>query len=768
MAEKFPKPFGPYRLLKKLAQGGMAEIFVAQDARGDICAIKRILPHLAHEESFIRMFIDEARIVSHLKHPNIAQVYDQGKHDGFYYIAMEFVQGHSLLALFERARSLKMQHPLGLLGYVVAEVLSALGAAHSAVDAKGRHLRIVHRDVTPQNVLVSYSGEVKLIDFGVAKAIARLTATEAGFTKGKLSYMSPEQARGEPLDGRSDLFSAGIILYEITTGSRLFNKEGPGGILGAIVNEPIPAPSQRMRKYPRELEDVVMRALEKRVDERWAYAEEMRDALMRFVRKERPLPGRSRLKDLVLDVFGEPEGQSLIDFARASAERTPEALEEASVSAFGMSRSSPIKADETRMMSPEEIPSSADSRRGAALEVTRDGVPALRPAVVESQVEIPEPRVPWLVRAARFLGALARDLRVSWRTHRRRYLAAFGILGGFLLVGLGVRLGAAGMIGRWVGGGVAAIQGLRAAAKSDQAVAGDADAGYGSLRIVSEPPGAAISVDGLGMGVVTPQELHQLPVGRPVRLGLALPGYTSREEQVTLWPGQEVKTLALTLDRLMGALTVQTSPVGAEVWVNGALKGRSPLTLDGLPADSRVEIEARLPGRKAAKATALVAEGPPQRVQLDLPIEQAERPPGALVIESTPDGCDAFVDGARVGTTPLRGQDLKDGLHEVRVRCEHFNDETQTVRVEAGQESRVTFALTPVDFGYITVRVEPTVAGTTIRIDGEALALPVEFRRVMPGRHEIVVENETLLRRKAFTVDVKPGARIERIVHLHR
>src|SRR5205823_2237363 len=182
------------------------------------------------------------------------QVYDQGKTNGYYYIAMEFVQGHSLLALGEKAKSMKIPLPRGLLAYIIAELLGGLASAHAARDAKGRHLGIVHRDVTPQNILISYEGEVKLIDFGVAKARARLTQTEAGFTKGKLSYMSPEQARGEELDGRSDLFSVGIVLYEITTGTRLFNKDGPGGILSAIVNDPIPLPSTRDKSYSRELE----------------------------------------------------------------------------------------------------------------------------------------------------------------------------------------------------------------------------------------------------------------------------------------------------------------------------------------------------------------------------------------------------------------------------------------------------------------------------------------------------------------------------------
>ena len=388
MAQNYPIEFGEYRLLRKLAQGGMAEIFLAQNRAGEFCAVKRILPHLAYEEGFIRMFIDEARIVSQLDHPNIAGVLDDGRHDGFYYIAMEFVQGHSLLAFTERAKATKMPLPLGLLSYVVAELLSGLGFAHTARDAKGRPLQIIHRDVTPQNVLISYDGEVKLIDFGVAKARARLTQTEAGFTKGKLSYMSPEQARGEVLDGRSDLFSVGIILHEITTNTRLFNKEGPGGILGAIVNEPIPPPSRRRKEYPKALESIVMRALEKDVGSRWQTAEDMREALLRFARKERPSPGAGRLKELIYDLFGAPDSQEVIEAVQSTSEPTPP-----HVALRG--RPSVVEVqnrreDETRMLRAEYEVSPSRVQRDLR-QLTSPGTPAIE-VPPDDEPPVPEPR----------------------------------------------------------------------------------------------------------------------------------------------------------------------------------------------------------------------------------------------------------------------------------------------------------------------------------------------------------------------------------------
>lgn len=285
MAETFPVEFGSYRLLRKIAQGGMAEIFLAQDQKGDICAIKRILPHLAHEESFIRMFIDEARIVSHIRHQNVAQVYDQGKHAGYYYIAMEFVQGHSLLALSERARSMKIPLPRGLLGYIVAELLAGLSCAHAARDAKGRHLGIVHRDVTPQNVFVSWGGRVILGDFGVAH-IQAYGEVNPGIQMGKIGYLSPEAATAEEVDHRADIFAAGIILWELLTDTRLFDQGTDEQLMMAIAEARVPRPRTLEPGLAKGLEGLIMKALAKKPKDRFENAEEMLYELEPFWSKQ--------------------------------------------------------------------------------------------------------------------------------------------------------------------------------------------------------------------------------------------------------------------------------------------------------------------------------------------------------------------------------------------------------------------------------------------------------------------------------------------------
>ena len=217
-----PIKFGNYLLLERIAVGGMAEVFVAKafgvEGFERLLAIKKIVPTMGEDAEFIHMFVDEARIAVQLSHANIVQVLELGKHDENLYIAMEYISGRDLRQLIERFRKREQSVPVPQACLIVAEVCEALDYAHRKRDAQGRPLGIVHRDVSPQNVLVSFEGEVKLIDFGIAKAESRLQKTQSGILKGKFSYMSPEQVKGQPIDGRSDVFACGILLWELVCG----------------------------------------------------------------------------------------------------------------------------------------------------------------------------------------------------------------------------------------------------------------------------------------------------------------------------------------------------------------------------------------------------------------------------------------------------------------------------------------------------------------------------------------------------------------------
>ncbi|RME27703.1 MAG: serine/threonine protein kinase, partial [Deltaproteobacteria bacterium] len=284
---KLPQQFGKYLLLERVSVGGMAEVFKAKsfgvEGFEKLVAIKRILPNIAEDEDFITMFIDEAKIAVQLNHANIAQIFDLGRIDESYFIALEFVHGKDLRTIWDRHRRRGLRIPIPMSAYIMARVCEGLDYAHRKRDAAGRHLNIVHRDVSPQNVLISYEGEVKIIDFGIAKAANKASKTQAGILKGKFGYMSPEQVRGLPLDCRSDVFSAGIVLYELLTGERLFVADSDFATLEKIRKVDILPPRTYNQKIPEELERIVLKALSKDPDDRFQTAYDMQEELQRFL-----------------------------------------------------------------------------------------------------------------------------------------------------------------------------------------------------------------------------------------------------------------------------------------------------------------------------------------------------------------------------------------------------------------------------------------------------------------------------------------------------
>ncbi|MDA3862665.1 MAG: serine/threonine protein kinase [Deltaproteobacteria bacterium] len=304
---KKPRPFGKYYLLERINVGGMAEVFLAKSFGSDgfekLVAIKRILPNIAEDEEFIKMFIDEAKISVKLNHPNIAQITDLNQEKGVYYIAMEYVHGKDARSIFEKCRSSRKPMSLAQACFIIMKVCEGLDYAHNKKDSNGNQIGIVHRDISPQNVLVSYEGDVKIIDFGIAKAAGKASKTQAGILKGKFGYMSPEQVRGLPLDRRSDIFSLGIVLYELLTGERLFVGESDFSTLEKVKNVEILPPSTYNTKIPEQLEQIVLKSLAKNVEERYQNASEMHDELQAFMYTSGEFYSRKDLSSWMKKIF---------------------------------------------------------------------------------------------------------------------------------------------------------------------------------------------------------------------------------------------------------------------------------------------------------------------------------------------------------------------------------------------------------------------------------------------------------------------------------
>lgn len=326
--DQFPRKFGNYHLLKPLAQGGMGALYLA--VRGDrglerLLVIKTVLPHLADAE-YTQRFRDEAKVVVKLSHGNLIPVFDAGSVDGELYLAMEFVEGRDLRAIWNRCAKKQVAFPVDVAVYIIKELCRGLSYAHAFGD-----LKLVHRDISPPNILVSYAGEVKITDFGLASSKLKLEKTAPGIIYGKVAYMSPEQARGEPLDGRSDLYASAIVLWELLTGRQLFppGKDQPQDLLHRARNPMPTSPSKKAPRVPPALDEICLRALAPLREDRYPSGDEFRKALSAYLISESPATDAHRLELFLYDLFAEDiardrtEREELLDSIRKRARTLP-------------------------------------------------------------------------------------------------------------------------------------------------------------------------------------------------------------------------------------------------------------------------------------------------------------------------------------------------------------------------------------------------------------------------------------------------------------
>jgi serine/threonine protein kinase len=396
-AEEVLEQFGNYNLLEKVAVGGMAELFKARQ-RGvhnfeKIVAIKRILPHLSDTDEFVRMFIDEAKLAAQLSHPNIVQIFDLGKASGFYYIAMEYVDGRDLRNLLRKVREYKLPMPEALAATVIMKVAGALDYAHRKRAIDDKELKLVHRDISPQNILISYEGAVKLVDFGIAKAASKSTQTLSGSLKGKLLYMSPEQALGQPLDGRSDIYSLGLVLAELLTGERCFQADSELGVLEKVRLGKVMDVRTLNPGISVEMGAILEKVLQKDVDRRYASARMLERDLKALLAKHGYEPSEHDLAEYVNTLLKgtREESESLLStrFAPPLPELTPATLPEP------RGQATPVPAASAM----EDTPTLSGLEPGP-------GIPALPPPAPAAPVRPRQVR-PWLLAAFGVLAILA-------------------------------------------------------------------------------------------------------------------------------------------------------------------------------------------------------------------------------------------------------------------------------------------------------------------------------------------------------------------------
>jgi len=322
-----PVPFGKYQLIRRIGAGGMGEVYLARESSSRhgprACVVKKVLPNLVENRAFVGRFLDESKVVVRLKHQNIARVYAMGDVDGEYYLTMEYVQGKTVSRFTRRLRDRRIEMPLGLILLLGEKVCEGLAYAHSATGDDGSPLHLVHRDLSPANVCISYRGEVKIIDFGAAQSTLKEEQTAPRVVIGNLTYMAPEQAKKQLVDGRADVYSTGVMLWELLSWHALPQKGDPVERWRKAANPTWEAPSLTRKSVPADVDEIVLRSLKKDPNERYANAAELADALKRARLRHAPDVNEKDLGDLLSRVFQKEKQAEDAVLAEVVYGRTP-------------------------------------------------------------------------------------------------------------------------------------------------------------------------------------------------------------------------------------------------------------------------------------------------------------------------------------------------------------------------------------------------------------------------------------------------------------
>lgn len=629
-----PSVFGRYLLLDRVAAGGMAEVWRAKQFGAEdfqrIIAIKKILPHVVEDPEFIQMFKDEAKITVQLQHANIGQVYELNKVDETFYIAMEYISGKDAKTLWSYCRQKNDLIPVNLSAYIVQKMCEGLDYAHRKKDNFGVDLRIVHRDVSPQNVLISWEGEIKVIDFGIAKAAGKASKTQAGILKGKFGYMAPEQVRGMPLDQRADVFALGVVLYELVTGERAFVADSDFSLLEMVRNVEIKPPSLTNQNLPPEVERIIYKALAKDPDDRYEFGSDMAEDLQRFLLMQGKPPGRHDVAEYLRVNFPADydrerlrmESYRDMEMPEPAAPPPQAAVPSASANATLDSASAAVMAamaDDTgsatfagAATAQLNVPSSLQNQSGVHVSVpsdSRNSNTGIRPAatfVVPAEPEIDDNDLPEVSGGS---------------TGKLIALAAAIVVGG-----LGIAL-----------------------------LVGTLLKGTGIITVTTVPDGAEVFLDGESQGVANGGlTIKSVPSGQH-SLKVQLDRYRPREVTVNLVRGK-VEKQTLTLERTpepTGIVTVRSKPGGAHVVLDGAdINKTTPVDLEMDVGSHRVEL--RLDSYKNVELKLDVTKD--DRLTKDVTLRPDRV---AMEIRTLPPGADIFDSSrSKLGTSPWVYKDL--------------------------------------------------------------------------------------------------------------
>jgi serine/threonine protein kinase len=624
MTTRSTRKFGRYRLVGTMADGAMARLFLAVitgvDGFKRVVVLKEVLPHLSQAPEFTQMFLNEARLAARLDHPNIVRTFELGEIDGNYFISMEYLPGEDLTRILYRAHKEKHLIPVTVAATIAQNVADALQFAHDLQDDQGQSLGLVHRDVSLGNILVTYHGTTKLADFGIAKAtaVASEISTRVGVFKGKYAYAAPEQVLGKEVDARTDIFSLGVVLWEMLAVRRLFKRANEAATIHAVQKAEVPPLSTIRSDVPAELEAIVMKALARKPKDRFQTPSEMSEALESILGRVSSKASSTLLKNWIVGLFGEDRAELKRAIAQGRGfEQTGEGAEEFFLSpekaallglrplpevGQGQSHSSIANTPTTRERSSAVRPSQGGANaqpRSKSLTIEFPAVVATGgphssgagPFVSEiTSATTVMPRQTWSTDQV-VQAELPFDPDSTWGSGSKSHpippqpepppsRVRHGIIGGtvaallIILVSIGVLV------------------------VRRQKPASDAE-----LALASEPPGASVSVDGVPTGQVTPVSLHNLPIARAVTLALEKEGFAPLEMSLQLAAGLNEKTVAL--DKL-GRVRFDKVPPGSLIVID-EITHRADDVVELTAGQHSLRVEKD--GEVVARKTITVAQG---------------------------------------------------------------------------------------------------------------------------------------------------------------
>ncbi|MEW6775389.1 MAG: serine/threonine-protein kinase [Bdellovibrionota bacterium] len=595
---------GRYRIIKKLASGGMGEIYLAslekEEGFAKQLVIKKLLPSLSRNPSFVSMFHNEARVAAQLSHASIVQIFDFGKMEDTHFIAMEWVHGENLGDIVAKAHEAgKKGLPVKIACEIALSVLRGLDYAHRKISADGTPMGLIHRDVAPKNILVSYEGEVKLIDFGLAKVASATDRTENGAIKGSYCYMSPEQVGGEPLDARSDLYSLGLVLFELLTGERLYPAEmGLRPLLDAIQRGDLSywtsAGRDPWAEIPPDLAAILQKATARNPGDRYGSAREFIRALEEFLREEGPKHPSPSVADYMRELFGKPEALPEMPAGGRQVEKTR----------VSSGAQQAIARAEAAEAGPVAITT------GRATNLLYNSLAALIVVSLLTGVGFLTYRLaikPWIK---------ARKYRVVRVESDPPGATATVLFDDQVLTAATpakfdrIRIGKEHIL-KVESPGFKPYETMLVLQKESPKIVVqkvELTREMGQIILNTEPPGALATLDGKEVAGKTPLVIEGVEVGKEHVLGIARPGFRKEEIPFELGP-RETPRFTVQLAVLRANLRVTATPKGTAIWVNGKKAGSAPYQTDQISVGDKLTLVASKPGWKKATRTIGIVEG---------------------------------------------------------------------------------------------------------------------------------------------------------------